>query len=178
MALITANTMNGYSFIKSFFYDPTNGDPPPTILRSWFPVQNIWDNFYTIYAIQFYIMWLGIIFVPCWHLFIVTLMIYCISYLKILNYRLENFEDYLMHDLPKGTQIKMEQVRKLQLTNNVVEYDKKAVELFKKYMREHQSILTYIKELSGLISVSVFVDFIIFSILLCALLFQTSYVSI
>ena len=37
-------------------------------------------------------MWIGMIIVPCWHTFIVTLMIYAINKLDLLAYKLENIE--------------------------------------------------------------------------------------
>uniref|UniRef100_A0A336MV92 Odorant receptor n=1 Tax=Culicoides sonorensis TaxID=179676 RepID=A0A336MV92_CULSO len=174
IAVITANGMNIYSFIQSFFYDPDSGLYPPTILRSWFPTNDIWGHFYHIYAVQFYIMWLGIIIVSSWHTFVLSLMVYCIAMLQILNYRFEHFDDYVMESLPEKVQQVVWNTRKFRIVDNVAEYDVKAVEIFEEFMEEHRRILRYVRELSHLIGIYVFADFIIYSALICALLFQTS----
>lgn len=177
IAVVTANGMNVYSFVQSFFYDPSNGLYPPTILRSWFPTDDIWGNFYKIYAVQFYIMWVGIIIVSSWHTFILSLLGYCIAMLQVLNYRFEHIDDYVMEALPVKVQEVVKSSRKLRLVQPVPEYDTKAIEIFEEFMETHQKVLVFVKEMSHLIGIYVFADFIIYSVLICALLFQTSAVS-
>ncbi|XP_063698120.1 odorant receptor 43a-like [Culicoides brevitarsis] len=53
-------------------------------------------------------------------------------------------------------------------------YDTKAVEVFLKIIEKHQKMLKFIKELSKLMAIYVFIDFIIYSGFLCALLFYIS----
>lgn len=156
MALLTANTMCVYSFVQSFFYDPIEDCggkvcPPPTILRSWIGTDRVWDYFYWVYVWQLYIMWLGQIIVPCWHTFQVGLMVYCICTLKIMNYQLENFGEYVS----SGD-------------------DGAAVEFFKKIIERHKKIIKFVKELIDLNGCLLFIDFVVYSALLCALLFQTA----
>lgn len=91
-ALITGNSMCINTLIQSFSYDPASTEipNPPTILRSWFPFDDNWNNFSIVYLTQFTAMWIGMIIVPCYHSFIVGFLIYGIVILKILNYKLEN----------------------------------------------------------------------------------------
>ncbi|CAO1437670.1 unnamed protein product [Diamesa tonsa] len=163
-ALITAMTMCINSFIQSFYYQPqTVFDDikqmnittfPPVILRSWFPFEDQWKHFYWVYFIQYYIMSIGMLIVPCWHSFIVAIMIYAIVSLKCSNHSLQN------------------------MVETVVEDDKRHNEQLIECIESHKQIVAFVKELSSLISLGLFVDFIIFSILLCALLFQASQVEI
>lgn len=127
---------------------------PPVILRSWFPFEDQWKYFYWVYFIQFYIMSIGMLIVPCWHSFIVAIMIYAILSLKCLNHSLQN------------------------IMETVVKDDKRHNEQLIECIENHKRIVAFVKELSALISLGLFVDFIIFSILLCALLFQASQVDI
>lgn len=39
-------------------------------------------------------MWVGIIIVPCWNSFIVALMMYVITQLDLINYKLANIQEY------------------------------------------------------------------------------------
>lgn len=66
--------------------------PPPLILRAWFPlpIEDQWTYFYYIYIIQFYVMWLGMISVPCWHSFMVALMMYPIISMEQIYWKLEH----------------------------------------------------------------------------------------
>jgi gustatory receptor len=104
-ALITGNLMCINSFIQSFIYEPkftfdeslnatVAASIEPHILRSWFPVDK-WTYFYVLYAVQFYIMWVGMVIVPCWHAFIVALMIFAVVLLMILKHRVANLEKYV-----------------------------------------------------------------------------------
>lgn len=127
---------------------------PPVILRSWFPFEDQWKYFYWVYFIQYYIMSIGMLIVPCWHSFIVAIMIYAIVSLKCSNNSLQN------------------------MVETVVEDDKRHNEQLIECIESHKQIVAFVKELSSLISLGLFVDFIIFSILLCALLFQASQVEI
>ncbi|XP_063698119.1 odorant receptor 56a-like [Culicoides brevitarsis] len=173
IAIITANGMNLNSFVQSFFYNPEKDASPPLILRSWVPFD-IWSHFYSIYAWQFYIMWLGIIIVSSWHTFILSLMCYCIAFLKILNHRMENFDEYVLNLLPFKEVIEIKKARNVNFLKNFVVYDTKADEIFEEIIKKHQKLLKFIKKLSKLMAIYVFIDFIIFSGLICALLYETS----
>lgn len=150
ICLLTANSMCFYSLFQSFLYEPPS--EPPTILRSWVPTKNVWKHFYLIYTWQLFIMWLGQIIVPCWHAFIVSLLIYCICLLKIFNFQLKQFKEY------NGN-------------------GKQAIKMIKTLINKHRKVINFIRELIDLNQVSLFLDFVIFSALLCALLFQTARVS-
>jgi gustatory receptor len=123
----------------------------PLILPSWVPFNDLWENFWLIFFIQYYIMNIGMLIVPCWHAFIVSIMVYVIIELKILNHKLANMREVCIP----------EQNPNIQLV---------------KCVNDRERLLCFVKELSSLISSSLFLDFIIFSILLCMLLFQASQV--
>jgi gustatory receptor len=94
----------------------------------------------------------GMLIVPCWHSFIVSMMGYVIINLKILNYKLSS----------------MKEVDNIKFRN---------VELIK-CVDHRERLVSFIRELSSLITSSLFLDFIIFSLLLCMLLFQASQVCV
>ena len=76
--------------IRPFYQGRNETSIPPLILRSWFPVEDYWQHFYKLYFVQFYVMWVGMIIVPCWHSLMVALMLYAIVKLEQLNYKLKN----------------------------------------------------------------------------------------
>jgi gustatory receptor len=142
-ALITANMMCINSTVQWFYFKQDSGAYPPTILRSWFPFDYI-RNFWVIYGVQYYIMDVGMLIVPCWHAFIVSMMVFVIVELKILNQKLSKVDNEAQ----------------------LVECIEKREKLFKS-----------VGELSSLNSSSVFLDFLVFSVLLCTLLFQATQVN-
>lgn len=143
-ALITANMMCINSVVQKFISDSLHPSYPPTILRSWFPFADYWKHFWVIYAVQYYIMNVGMLIVPCWHVFIVSIMVFMIVKLKILNHQLCEIDG-----------------------------DEQLI----KCINEREKIFGIARELSSLISSSLFLDFLVFSVLLCALLFQASQVN-
>lgn len=145
IALITGNLMCVHSLAVALFFT-TDGNPPP-ILPSWYPGSSFW----LIYAIQYYVMNVGMLIVPCWHAFIVSLMVFVIIKLKVLSH--------------KVSEIGAESNDELELKAQLVEC-----------INEREKLRNFVDELSSLISSSVFLDFIVFSVLLCALLFQASQV--
>lgn len=66
---------------------------PPLILRSWFPFD-VHDQrlMFVAYAIQFCVMWMGILIVPSWNTLMVVLMTNAIIALRQLNWQLEHPE--------------------------------------------------------------------------------------
>lgn len=142
-ALITGNLMCINSAVQSLYYQPDASSYPPSILRSWFPFDDYWNRFWVIYAIQYYIMNVGMLIVPCWHAFIVSIMVFVIVKLKILNHEVSG-----------------------------VDGDSQLV----KCVNEREKLFGTVRELSSLISSSLLLDFFVFSILLCALLFQATQV--
>ncbi|KAL7020154.1 hypothetical protein ACKWTF_011387 [Chironomus riparius] len=122
----------------------------PLILPCWFPFDDYWKKFWIIFGIEYYIMNIGMLIVPCWHSFIVSMMGYVIINLKILNYKLSNMREI-----------------------DIIKF--RNVELIK-CVDHRERLVCFIRELSSLISSSLFLDFIIFSLLLCMLLFQASQV--
>lgn len=135
---------------KLLSFQNTTDIEAPLILPCWFPFDDYWKRFWIIFGIEYYIMCLGMLIVPCWHSFIVSIMGYVIIHLKILNYQLSGIEES-----------PVEESRHSELSRCVNCRDRLAC---------------YIRELSSLISSSLFLDFIIFSVLLCMLLFQASQV--
>lgn len=124
----------------------------PMILRSWLPIKPTWNNFSIFYAVHFYVMWVGMLIVPCWHAFIAALMIYVILELKVLQTRLMNVKDYL----PPNSN------------------DDDVYNFLVKCIKKQITIKTYVYRLLNLIKRSVFLDFVIYSALICALLYHAS----
>lgn len=122
------------------------------ILRSWLPISQSWNNFLIYYTVHFYVMWVGMLIVPCWHAFIAALMIYVMMELKIIQNRVQNFKDYLRPDYNPDD-----------LYEFLVQCIKKQIE-----------IKGYVNRLFRLIERSVFLDFVIYSALICALLYHAS----
>jgi odorant receptor len=148
-ALITGNSMCLKSAIEALLHSD-NGSVP-LIVPSYFPFDDLWKHFWTCFCIQYYIMNIGMLIVPCWHAFIVAVMFYVILNLKILNYELCHMNEVFVE--------RFHNIQIVKCTNDC------------------NRILDFMRELSSLISSSLFLDFIIFSILLCMLLFQASQVS-
>lgn len=61
IALITGNLMCVYSAVQSFSCH--TGEALPSILQSWFPFEASCDNFWIIYAIQYYVMNIGMVII-------------------------------------------------------------------------------------------------------------------
>lgn len=175
-ALITANTMCVYALVQYYSLDSmdltnsTQPIEPPRILRSWYPTDNITDSFVPIYLIQLYIMYVGQLIVPCWHVFMVSLMVYTRMALMILNYKLAHLEQYTVSGLRSG--------RKMRETKDPEE-ERCAIrkELIIECIRQQHKIYDFTRELEALTRGAVFMDFVVFTVLLCALLFEASVVS-
>jgi gustatory receptor len=135
-----------YSAVKRFFGQAEDDtEATPLIVRSWFPFEENQSNFWLSYFIQYFAMNIGMLIVPCWHSFIVSIMVYVIMKLKILNQHLSEINGSSSRELVTC-------------------------------VNERQMLFDFVMELSSLISSSVFLDFIVFSVLLCALLFQATQV--
>lgn len=122
--------------------------PPSLILRSYFPSTVGWSNFWLKFAIQYYVMNVGMLIVPCWHSFIVAIHVFLIMSLKILN-----------HELSNAREVFVTRYFNIQLV---------------KCINDRERIFNFVQELMSLISSSLFLDFIIFSLLLCMLLLQAA----
>lgn len=122
------------------------------ILRSWLPIAPTWDNFPIFYALHFYVMWVGMLIVPCWHAFIAALMIYVILELKLIQHRVKNLKDYL----PRNCK------------------DDEVYEFLVKCIEKQISVKAYVYRLLAVIKRSVFLDFVVYSALICALLYHAS----
>lgn len=148
-ALITGNMMcisTAFTSLTTEAYEKRN-----LILNSWFPFD--YCKYYWIaYGIQLYIMYVGMLIVPCWHSFIVSVMIIIISKLKILN----------------------SQLSKLDCRNDGSD----SRDEFIIFIEHRVEIKKLVEDLQALIAPSMFLDFFVFSILLCALLFEASQVEI
>lgn len=103
-------------------------------------------------------MWVGMIIVPCWHAFIVAVLIYVIICLQILNVKLSKMKEV---QLDKCGGLKK---------NYSMKYNQELIEC----IETRQKIFDFANEISSLNSLSLFLDVVLFSILICALLFQAS----
>lgn len=122
------------------------------ILRSWLPIASTWNNFSIYYGVHFYVMWVGMLFVPCWHAFIAAIMIYIILELRLLQNRFTNYKDYLH---ARNTE------------SDVYDF---LIECVQKQI----SLKEYVYKFLHLIKRSVFLDFVTYSALICALLYHAS----
>lgn len=146
-ALFTGNMMCISSAILAMFSKSDN-----LILHSWFPYSFDVTHYWKSYGFQYYIMNVGMLIVPSYHTFIVSIMVIVIAKLKILNHRLS----------------------KLKLCNDE---NSDPRDEFVKCVEDRMKIHSFIRELESLIKSSLFLDFVVFSVLICALLFQASQVS-
>jgi hypothetical protein len=137
--------------LKKHFSQNATDVQPPLILPSWFPFDDLWRHYWITFICEYYIMNIGMLIVPCWHSFVVSIMLYVIINLKILN-----------HELSGVREVFVPQFYNVQLV---------------KCVNDRERLFEFVRELSSLISSSLFLDFIIFSLLLCMLLFQASLVS-
>lgn len=102
-------------------------------------------------------MWVGMLIVPCWHSFIAGLMIYIILELKLMQNRLTNFNDYL--------------------TATTSASDEQVYQFLSVCVQKQISLKIFVNKLLTLIKRSIFLDFIIYSALICALLYHASFTS-
>ncbi|XP_320874.4 odorant receptor 56a isoform X1 [Anopheles gambiae] len=175
-ALVTANMMCVYSLVQYLTYEegPPDGTgtsaanitrkgqpiPPTPILRSWYPTADGKDkHFLEIYLIQLYIMYVGQLIVPSWHMFMVTLMIYGRTECSVLNHRLCFLERY--HTAGKDDP-----------TAPVNNAERRSLMI--DCIKRQASLVSFTRELEQLTRAAVFLDFVVFSVLLCALLFEAS----
>lgn len=150
-ALITANSMCANAMVE-WIKGEDDQKALPMILRSWLPISQTWDNFSIFYALHFYVMWVGMLIVPCWHAFIAALMVYVILELKLLQNRLQNLKDYLR---PNYT-------------------DEEIYQFLVECIKKQISTKSFVTRLLDLIKRSVFLDFVIYSALICALLYDAA----
>uniref|UniRef100_A0A182M9W7 Odorant receptor n=1 Tax=Anopheles culicifacies TaxID=139723 RepID=A0A182M9W7_9DIPT len=182
-ALVTANMMCVYSLVLYLMYDGpgstgdqrdmlglnSNGSTiqqyPTPILRSWYPTSDGKDkHFLEIYLIQLYIMYVGQLIVPSWHMFMVTLMIYGRTECSVLNHRLSSLDQY--HKPEPQTKAKAN----VPVRVNNGERRSLIIDCIKR----QASLVAFTRELEQLTRAAVFLDFVVFSVLLCALLFEAS----
>uniref|UniRef100_A0A182SEP5 Odorant receptor n=1 Tax=Anopheles maculatus TaxID=74869 RepID=A0A182SEP5_9DIPT len=185
-ALVTANMMCVYSLVLYLMYEeapvssPIAGQPssssnepngttlqqyPTPILRSWYPATEGKDkHFLEIYLIQLYIMYVGQLIVPSWHMFMVTLMIYGRTECSVLNHRLCFLDRYHKPDqtTPKTTP-----------NPDCVDNEERRT-LIIDCIKRQANVVAFTRELEQLTRAAVFLDFVVFSVLLCALLFEAS----
>ncbi|XP_050080677.1 odorant receptor 56a-like [Anopheles maculipalpis] len=160
-ALVTANMMCVYSLVLYLMYE---GPYPTPILRSWYPATDGKDNhFLEIYFIQLYIMYVGQLIVPSWHMFMVTLMIYGRTECSVLNHRLCFLDRY--HKPGQNTP-------KTSVPDRVDNEERRTLMI--DCIKRQANLVAFTRELEQLTRAAVFLDFVVFSILLCALLFEAS----
>ncbi|KFB52312.1 AGAP011631-PA-like protein [Anopheles sinensis] len=186
-ALITANTMCVFSLVQYFIYErPPSGSSegekggrvgasmnssttqlyPAKILRSWYPTSPGNDHFVEIYLIQLYIMYVGQLIVPSWHMFMVTLMIYGRIECNVLNHRVRSLARYHKVHAAERIQIK---------SNSFDPVDNpERRTLIIDCVKRQSNLVAFTRELEQLTRAAVFLDFVVFSVLLCALLLEAS----
>lgn len=133
-----------HSAVQALIFSDAS-ESPHLILLSWFPFDSQ-NHFWWSYAIQFYVMNIEMVIVPCWHSFIVSIMVYVIMRLKLLNHELS-------------------------------ELDGSSVARLRTCVDEREKLVKFVVEFSSLVSSSLFLDFVVFSVLLCTLLYQASQVN-
>lgn len=146
-ALITGNMMCISAAIKLLTLESAT-ENHHLILNSWFPFNHI-EHYWIAYGIQLFIMNVGMLIVPCYHLFIVSVMLIVIAKLKILNSQLSELSFDDGRD-PRKT--------------------------FITFLRQRTEAREFLKELESLVAPSMCLDFFVFSVLICALLFEASQV--
>lgn len=144
------------------------------ILRSWFPfnvqVHTGGRLVYVAYAIQLCVMWMGMIIVPSWHTLMVALMTNAIIGLRQLNAQLRQ-------------PLALEQEAATATATRSIEQrlrpsaDARMYAHLRDCMEKLQRVRSNVKDLEALMRPFIFLDFMVFSVLLCALLFQASRVS-
>ncbi|XP_050092422.1 odorant receptor 56a [Anopheles aquasalis] len=182
-ALVTANTMCVYALVEHFMYKrPLHNEVlatigsimnstasakstyPATILRSWYPTYDGKRNhFAEIYLIQLYIMYIGQLIVPTWHMFMVTLMVYGRAECRLLNHRLRNLCLYHAPVLASEKGVPPDRVNNPERRSLIIDC-----------IQRQSALVAFTKELEQLTRAAVFLDFVVFSVLLCALLFEAS----
>ncbi|XP_052861053.1 odorant receptor 56a [Anopheles cruzii] len=185
-ALVTANTMCVYALVQYFIYEsPSVGHGgrnevvnvlrevmnttqaqtyPASILRSWYPSPA--DHFLAIYLIQLYAMLVGQLIVPSWHMFMVTLMVYGRTECSILAHKLRYLDRY---QAAADDRMNGPTNQPLATVNNSARRSM-IIDCVKRQSR----LVAFTKELEQLTRAAVFLDFVLFSVLLCALLFEAS----
>ncbi|XP_058116774.1 odorant receptor 56a [Anopheles ziemanni] len=170
-ALITANTMCVFSLVQYFMYERSPDDRSEEekggcILRSWYPTSPGNDHFVEIYLIQLYIMYVGQLIVPSWHMFIVTLMIYGRIECNVLNHRVRSLARYHKVHEAEGIPTKSGSF------DPVDNPERRA--LIIDCVKRQSKLVAFTRELEQLTRAAVFLDFVVFSVLLCALLLEAS----
>ncbi|XP_052902548.1 odorant receptor 56a [Anopheles moucheti] len=182
-ALVTANMMCVYSLLLYLMYEgssiteeqlnlagsnsnvTTPQQYPTPILRSWYPAADGQDkHFLEIYLIQLYIMYVGQLIVPSWHMFMVTLMIYGRIECSVLNHRLcflDRYHKPEQEDKPKSN-----------VPDHVDNDERRS--LIIDCIKRQANLVAFTREMEQLTRAAVFLDFVVFSVLLCALLFEAS----
>uniref|UniRef100_A0AAG5DMZ4 Odorant receptor n=1 Tax=Anopheles atroparvus TaxID=41427 RepID=A0AAG5DMZ4_ANOAO len=138
---------------------------PAKILRSWYPSSDGNEsNFFEIYLIQLYIMYVGQLIVPSWHMFMVTLMIYGRIECSVLNHRLRTLDRYhKVHAPVEPTTNSLDSVDNTERRALIIDC-----------VKRQSNLVAFTRELEQLTRAAVFLDFVVFSVLLCALLLEAS----
>lgn len=122
---------------------------------------------YVAYVIQFCVMWMGMIIVPSWNTLMVALMANAIIALQQLNGQLQQPLAYNKGDTVARS------TKQRRVSADVRMYAH-LCDCVKKLHRVRSTV----KDLEALMRPFIFLDFMMFSVLLCALLFQASRVSV
>lgn len=167
LSLITANLICFKTLVEICISIPA-GDlsaEQPLMVPSWHPFDvGTVSGLLTIFAIDFCIMWTGIIFVPSWNTLMIALLTHAIISLRQLNQHLQ----YV------SSQLDAQQV------DDAVKRRRRDVETYARLGRCSERLYRihiYVKHLESLMRPFLFVDFVAFSALICALLYQASQVN-
>ncbi|TMW44128.1 hypothetical protein DOY81_010793 [Sarcophaga bullata] len=139
-----------------------NGTAQAILLFQLFPFGEVYDNFVVGYLGACYALFLGITTIPCWHTFVCCLMKYIVLKYGIMFKRLETY------DISKLSST-IDQQKLSQLSPQELQYWHTKMCAF--CVEEQIKLRWFTKELQMLIRIPVFLDFIIFSLLICFLFY-------
>lgn len=138
----------------------SNSTAVPALIFKLFPYHEIFNNFIVGYIAALLFVIVGCTtFVP-WHTFIICLMAYIVLKIKIINYRLTNIRS---------------KSNLIYFKRSIAEFseeEKTYFELMKICINDQWNVRKFVKELEKLISFPVFMDFMIFTIIICFLLYN------
>ncbi|KAL9915283.1 odorant receptor 56a [Glossina fuscipes] len=140
------------------------GEAEPILLFQLFPFGEVYDNFLIGYLGACYALFLGITTIPCWHTFITCLMKYIVLKFQIINKRLKEMD---ISKLSPNFSLQLDMIDNL--NENDLNYWR--LKMCEFCVKEQTKIKWFANEIQALIRIPVFLDFIIFSVLICFLFY-------
>ncbi|XP_017836731.1 odorant receptor 56a [Drosophila busckii] len=131
------------------------GEAQPILLYKLYPFGQLCDNFIIGYLGPWYALFLGVSTIPLWHTFVSCLMKYVTFKQQLLNRRVR--------------QMNVQRLTSRRIKPAELNYWR--LKLCATFVEEQQQIRSFVHQIQQLICVPVMADFIIFSVLMCFLLF-------